>query len=131
VCHNDIGPPNVVFSNAGDVVGLIDWEMAAPAPASNDIAHVAWWWVPLVHPVLSARLGAPTEPNLTLRLTMVSDALGIEAADLVHVVRDYIKIRVDHAQRGIGEADVAFIALQQRGYLGDLAATVEHLNGWS
>jgi hypothetical protein len=62
---------------------------------------------------------------------MVSDALGIEAADLVHVVRDYIKIRVDHAQRGIGEADVAFIALQQRGYLGDLAATVEHLNGWS
>jgi Phosphotransferase enzyme family len=130
VCHNDVGPPNVVFSEAGEVVGLIDWEMAAPARATNDIAHVAWWWVPLVHPALAARIGAQ-EADVTSRLMMVSDAFGVETADLVRVVREYVKVRLDHAQRGIGEADAAFLALERRGYLDDLAATLEHLSGAS
>ena len=116
-----------MFSEAGEVVGLIDWEMSAPAPASNDIAHIAWWWVPLVHPALSARMGAPLASDLTSRLTSVSDAFAMEAADLVHLVRDYIRVRLAHAQRGLGEGDVAFVALERRGYLSDLAATLKHL----
>lgn len=131
VCHNDVGPTNVVFSETGNVVGVIDWEMAAPAQPSNDMAHVAWWWVPLVHPALSTRLGAPVESDVTSRLTMVSDAFGIESVDLVHVVRDYVELRLDHAHSGVDEADAAFLALERRGYLEDLEATFEHLKGWS
>lgn len=130
VCHNDIGPPNVVFSKSGAIVGLIDWETVAPAPASNDIAHVAWWWVPLVHPAVAARVGTPAASDLAARLRLVSDSFGLDAADLVAIVRDYIQVRVDHAQRGVSEGDEAFLALERRGYLVDLVATLEYLSDW-
>lgn len=130
VCHNDVGPPNVVFAENGEIVGLIDWETARPASPSNDIAHIAWWWVPLVDPALAARVGAPAASDLTSRLTVVADAFGIDAAELVHRVRDYVEVCADHARRGVAAGDEAFLILERRGYLRDLAATLEYLGDW-
>lgn len=43
VCHHDPGPNNVVFRD-GSPVALIDFDMAAPGEAIEDLAYAAWAW---------------------------------------------------------------------------------------
>lgn len=43
VCHHDPGPNNVVFRD-GLPVALIDFDMAAPGEAIEDLAYAAWAW---------------------------------------------------------------------------------------
>jgi Ser/Thr protein kinase RdoA (MazF antagonist) len=50
VCHNDIGPYNIVWSDG--IVGLIDWDFAGPAEPVWDLAYTAWTFTPLHHPDL-------------------------------------------------------------------------------
>jgi 8-oxo-dGTP diphosphatase len=42
VCHNDIGPRNVVLDASGHLTGVIDWDMAAPGVREDDLAFAAW-----------------------------------------------------------------------------------------
>lgn len=46
ICHNDIAPYNVTFSN-GEPVGIIDFDTACPAPRIWDIAYALYRFVPL------------------------------------------------------------------------------------
>jgi Ser/Thr protein kinase RdoA (MazF antagonist) len=41
VCHHDVGPNNVVFQN-GRPFAFIDFDMAAPGPALDDVGYMAW-----------------------------------------------------------------------------------------
>jgi hypothetical protein len=43
VCHNDAGPNNVVFC-AGRPQAFIDFDLAAPGRALDDVAYMAWLW---------------------------------------------------------------------------------------
>jgi len=43
VCHHDAGPNNVVFQN-GCPVAFIDFDMAAPGPALDDVGYMGWTW---------------------------------------------------------------------------------------
>ncbi len=46
ICHNDFGPYNIIWCNE-QIVGVVDWEWARPAPAMRDVAYAAWMAVPL------------------------------------------------------------------------------------
>lgn len=46
ICHCDIGPWNIVVQD-GEVTGLIDWDLAHPAPVTWDLAYAAWRFAPL------------------------------------------------------------------------------------
>jgi Ser/Thr protein kinase RdoA (MazF antagonist) len=46
VCHNDLFWTNLVFRD-GALVGLVDWDLAAPAPRLFDLASAANFWVAL------------------------------------------------------------------------------------
>jgi hypothetical protein len=46
VRHGDLGPWNMVW-RSGRLVGLIDWDMAEPGYAVDDVAQAAWYCVPL------------------------------------------------------------------------------------
>ncbi|MEO7912188.1 MAG: phosphotransferase [Roseiflexaceae bacterium] len=46
ICHNDIAPWNIVFEQSHPRA-LIDWDFAAPAPRTWDIAYALWRCVPL------------------------------------------------------------------------------------
>jgi Ser/Thr protein kinase RdoA (MazF antagonist) len=59
VCHNDLFWPNLVFD--GDrIVGLIDWDLAAPAPRLHDLASAANFWVALRPDEQCEAWGIPT-----------------------------------------------------------------------
>lgn len=45
ICHGDFGPYNLVWKDA-QIVGVVDWEFARPAPAIRDVAYCAWMTVP-------------------------------------------------------------------------------------
>jgi Ser/Thr protein kinase RdoA (MazF antagonist) len=50
VCHHDIDPRNTVFRQRGtgiEPVAFIDWDIAGPGRRIEDVAHLAWQFVPL------------------------------------------------------------------------------------
>lgn len=46
ICHNDFAPYNLVFVD-GRPAGIIDFDLAGPGPRLRDVAHLAYWMVPL------------------------------------------------------------------------------------
>ena len=48
VCHNDLSPKNTVYRDLGRglrPVALLDWDLAAPGPRINDVAHMCWQYL--------------------------------------------------------------------------------------
>jgi hypothetical protein len=72
ICHNDIGPWNVVFDGARPQA-LIDWDFAAPGPREWDLAYALWRFAPLY---AGAEFGGPSEQARRMRL--FCDAYGLE-----------------------------------------------------
>lgn len=44
--HGDLGPWNTIWRH-GELVGLIDWDLAEPGTVVEDLAQAAWYGVPL------------------------------------------------------------------------------------
>lgn len=101
VCHNDVGPSNLVFDETR-IVGLIDWDLAAPASPEWDLAHAAWMTVPLMSPAVARRHGIEIQvSDQAERLRALCAAYGMRSGvDLVDVV-------IRRIDAGIGVATTA------------------------
>ncbi|TMF67678.1 MAG: aminoglycoside phosphotransferase family protein [Chloroflexi bacterium] len=76
VCHGDAGPWNVVYRE-GLPVALIDWDGAQPNLPINDLATIAWSFVPLGPDDFLHACGF-TEPFATARrLRVLCEAYGL------------------------------------------------------
>ena len=78
VCHNDLFWPNLVFDQ-DRLVGLIDWDLAAPAPRLHDLASAANFWVALRPDDQCEAWGVPTDRRAS-RLRALCDGYGLERA---------------------------------------------------
>ena len=76
VCHNDVGPWNVVFDGRR-AVGLIDWDEASAGPALDDVAGAVWHFAPLYDDAECLRIGWPSVPDRLGRARSFCDAYGI------------------------------------------------------
>ena len=76
VCHNDVGPWNVVFSGRR-AVGLIDWDLAGPGSARSDVALAVWHFAPLYDDAECVRIGWPAPPDRLARVRLFCDAYGV------------------------------------------------------
>jgi aminoglycoside phosphotransferase (APT) family kinase protein len=93
----------------GVVVGVIDWDVARPGDALEDLAFAAWQWAPLHHPAMLARgpLG-PWKPDRERRLRLVADAYWLEeragfierVVERMHASADGIERAPEAATRG-------------------------------
>lgn len=110
VCHNDIGPSNLVLDGTR-IVGLIDWDLAAPARPEWDLAHAAWMTVPLMSPAVASRHGVEIDVHEQAeRLGALCGAYGLRrAVDLVDVVvrRIEAEIRIAATAARRGDAQLA------------------------
>ncbi|MDG6100835.1 aminoglycoside phosphotransferase family protein [Dactylosporangium aurantiacum] len=118
ICHNDVAPYNCVYDGER-VVGLIDFDVAAPGPRAWDLAYAIYRFVPL---------GSAAGPRAGERLAMFFDAYGADEplrraarAAVVPRLRDL----TDHMRAAAAAGDEAFAAHIARGdldhYLKDMA----------
>jgi hypothetical protein len=77
VCQGDAGPWNIV-SRAGAPVGLIDWDNARPTTPIEDLASVAWHFVPLGPEDIARVNGFDETFDARRRLRLLCDAYGLE-----------------------------------------------------
>lgn len=125
ICHNDVGPWNVVWRDSTPIC-LIDWDYAAPAPPLDDVAFALWWSIPFASDddcLTWRRFSTP--PDRRHRIEVFAAAYGLASADgLVDaVIARQHKFRatvVEHAERGIPGA-VAEVA---SGYLDTVDAWI-------
>lgn len=112
VCHNDVGPPNLVFDGMR-IVGLIDWDLAAPARPEWDLAHAAWMTVPLMDPVRARNHGIDlTVDDQAERLRVLCAAYGMPAdVDVIGVVTRRIAATVAAVTSAQRRDDPALVRL--------------------
>ncbi len=49
ICINDVAPYNMVFDDAQQLIGMIDFDTASPGPRVWDLAYLAYRLAPLTH----------------------------------------------------------------------------------
>jgi hypothetical protein len=84
VCHNDIRPENVVFKD-GEVVGLLDFDFAAPGRPLWDIARTVIVWIPIDNPELAHSYGCGGMDPFR-RLKLFCDSYGLSKSDRAQLV---------------------------------------------
>jgi Phosphotransferase enzyme family len=86
ICHGDFAPWNVVWS--GDIpVGVLDFDLAHPGPASHDVAYALAHSVPFRDdPDTRRLLGVDHVPDRRRRVQIFADAYGIDTDGLVEQV---------------------------------------------
>lgn len=95
VLHGDLGPTNLLFHD-GEVVGLIDWDMAYPGWGLSDLTDIAGSLIPLQPPPTD-----PSRPNPGLaerhdRLVALAEGYGL--VDLIQLT-EFVRVRRDGARR--------------------------------
>lgn len=83
ITHNDAAPYNCVW-RGDSVVGFVDWDMAGPRSVTDDVAWVAFTWVPLHARSVVAAEGYSEFDRRRERLEMFLTAYGWEGS--VHEV---------------------------------------------
>ena len=79
ICHNDVNPGNVVYTN-GRPYGLIDWDLSGPAEPVEDLARACVLFAPLI-PDSIARLWGYEGSELALRVPRLRSLLRGYGAD--------------------------------------------------
>lgn len=112
LCHNDVCPENVVFSE-GIAVALLDFDFAAPGRREWDVATMARMCIPVETAEDAARTGRGTL-NPVRRLRVVADAYGLDEAGR-HTLLDALAVQFaqggDFVRRRVEAGEPAFVAM--------------------
>ncbi|MFJ8157096.1 phosphotransferase [Streptomyces sp. NPDC094468] len=99
VRHGDLTTWNSVWTD-DRLVGVIDWDLAMPGEALDDLAQLAWYGVPLRLPDRQRRVGygAGGAP-LARRLRLLCDAYGARPADVLDALARLQREETDRIAR--------------------------------
>lgn len=89
VCHNDFAPYNLVFEEHA-LVGVIDFDMAAPGPRLWDLCYLAYRLIPYVE---DAEPPSSVRNAESARLTALLSAYGADAS--AEEVWEMMAVRLD------------------------------------
>jgi hypothetical protein len=131
VCHNDAGPWNVVV-RGGAPVALIDWDLAAPAPRTWDLAYALWRFVPCYQSGalggLTRDFGTPAEQGRRSRV--LCDAYGLDVEErvgLVELVERRIRVSYNTLAARAAAGDPAWVRMWREGHGEENAANIAYL----
>lgn len=125
ICHGDFGPWNLVW-NAGEPVGLLDFDFAGPASPLTDVAHALQYSVPFRDDdECLRRLAYPSPPNRRARLETFADAYGLfETAGLVERVIAGQRDEIEQVRRLAAAGRQPHARWVAAGFLDELAQRV-------
>ncbi|MDG3088464.1 aminoglycoside phosphotransferase family protein [Vibrio hannami] len=129
ICHGDYAPYNVSLIGP-EVVGIIDFDTAHPAPRVWDIAYAVYCWAPFKTDNVDALGDIESQSK---RAKQFCDAYGlpeIDRSDLVKAMTDRIQALVDHMHNEASNGNRAFIENIKDGhhlaYLADIKYLRSH-----
>jgi hypothetical protein len=126
ICHNDVGPYNVVWDHG--IVGLLDWDFAGPAEPVWDLAYTAWTFIPLHHDGITSSIGSPDLAEAPRRIRLLLDAYGLrERTGFLDVVQACVEDRATRFARLAEEGDPGMARLLEAGHLSDMSRTASHI----
>ena len=125
VCHGDFGPWNAVWRGS-EVVGLIDWDHARPAPPIFDVAYGLEYAAPFRSDEESTRdMRYPGPPNRGRRAKVFCQGYGIDVpADLVEQVARQQRQTMHTVEKLASEGVQPQVSWVREGYLDELANRV-------
>ncbi len=84
VQHGDVGPWNLLWdAERGEICGLIDWDLAGPAPVGYDAGFLAWFIVPMMDDDRARERGFDIPIDRADRLRAFCDGYGMNCIDMV------------------------------------------------
>lgn len=92
--HGDLAPWNTVW-NENELVGLIDWDTAEPAPRRWDAAQAAWYFIPLRPGAGYQSDGFLSEAQQLHRFAVWCDEVQVSPDDLLSALRDVQRFERD------------------------------------
>lgn len=121
VGHGDPAPYNAVWNDAG-LVGFIDWDNAGPVTPEDDLAWVAFSWVPLHARAVVMREGFTAFSARRSRLERLLTAYGWQGTtqDLVQRVDARIHHQITVMRATAAKGDPAYRDMLVRGLDGHL-----------
>ncbi|GAA2469216.1 phosphotransferase [Winogradskya humida] len=107
--HNDAAPYNAAWAD-GHLVGLFDWDFAAPVTPEWDLAFTAFAWVPLHARHVVAAEGFTDFAERPRRLKLFLDTYGWDGplASFLEIVRDRVNASAEGIRRTAAAGDPAF-----------------------
>lgn len=82
--HGDVGPWNLLWDNErGEIRGIIDWDLAGPAPAGYDSGFLAWFMVPVMNDDRAYYRGFNTPIDREARLRAYCDGYGVSCSEML------------------------------------------------
>ena len=139
ICHNDFAPYNVTFQN-NLPVGLIDFDVACPAPREWDIAFAVYRFVPLSRRVFCYDLGTYRDYEQARdskeRKILLKTFLDIYGADID--IKKYVILRLTSLVKLFDEecekGNPAFIQMKAEGhqdfYIKEVDFIAENFHHW-
>jgi len=94
--HGDLGPWNTIWQ--GDTLtGLIDWDFAQPGERIEDLAQLAYYFIPLRGEDGWEKAGFKERPDFTTRLQNIVDSYGLYAPS--EVIENLFKLQQEDRER--------------------------------
>ena len=127
ICHHDFAPYNAVFRGTS-MLGMIDWECAGPGTVKEEMAFLAWQWVPLAFRKRELDIGSVPDVDPVARLRLLLDSYGLnDRAGFIDAVME----RVETSRAGIelraNAGDAPFASLRRDGYTRDMETLLSDL----
>lgn len=125
VCHGDFGPWNAVWDR-DEVVGLIDWDHARPAPFMFDVAYGLKYVAPFRSDTECMEdLGHPKPPDRRRRVEVFCEGYGIDVPfDLVDQVSRQQRMTMHTFEKLASEGVEPQVSWVSEGYLDELGERV-------
>jgi hypothetical protein len=127
ISHFDLAPYNVVVRD-GRLAAFIDWDLARPLRAWDEVAFVAWEWLPLWHPDSARGLGWASPPDLKRRLDILLGHYGTEhRSDFIERVIESVDLRAAEITKHADEGVAGYVRLVAEGQVANIVKTGDYL----
>jgi aminoglycoside phosphotransferase (APT) family kinase protein len=127
ICHHDFAPYNAVFRGS-QLLGMVDWEGAGPGTIQEEIAFLAWQWVPLTPPRPEVSEAITRQIDHIARLRLLLDSYGYDdRAGLIDAIIERVEISRTGIEARAAEGGLAYVALRDEGHTRDMHSLIRHL----
>ena len=127
ICHHDFAPYNAVFKGR-ELLGMVDWEGAGPGTVQEEVAFLAWQWVPLRPPQREVNDGSDPHVDHIARLRLLLESYGYEdRAGFIDAIIERVEISRSGIEERAAAGGLPYIELRNEGHTRDMASLIRYL----